>query len=799
MGITTRAFSGPKAVVGNAVWSVENLTQLAEVLGQRSQQKLMHDAQRLFHTHPWVGAVERTIVGAFLRLRWHIELNGEEVDADMRRGNPLLDAAVGLIERPSQEGAYKTQRKLWGISLRHQGLCGTSFWYLDQREFTTGIPLEVLYINPVRMESVTDPSGNLLGWMLDGPDNPITGKRGQPGVPLSTEEVIPIHLDPPDDGYFGVGIPESAQRKIELSRLADHHIAQLLTSGGRLTGIMAPKQGEQMQADQWESVLRGWRQIVNDPDSAKRLHIVKGAVDFTPTSMSPADMELNDLSRMGRDDVLGTWRVPLSQIGAETKVGLSSGDKTKFDEAALYQGPVQDRGDSFREAVQIGLLDRFQALGMNLTLVIDYPEFDDQTPLFENAAKANVVPMTVNQRLQSVGLDPLDPKKYGAFGEAIFIDKKMVRIDPMAPPEPEPSSTPPTPDMSTEEAEEIAEPKAALESLQGIGERLRKLTEPLLRSAVAELLSEQRAVIAELAEERAELIARKPNDHTLWWVPSRWSWAERVAPVIERLAAQTVGEVEKGLARSKADTGFIEAVQSYLQAHLLERARDIDTTTRQQVASIVNAAVSEGIGPGELGQRIREATTFDDVRAETIARTETAIAQNAATLRTYGAFEVAEVQAIDGDTDAECAARNGKVFPLSEAEGITDHPNGTLDWVPVVSAPPKATILPDVAMETRGIHIHLPESLTHKVEMQAPQVTVEPPVVHVAPPIVNVAAPEVHVPAPIVNVEAPVVNVPVPPKADLPTEVRVISLPDRAHKVVRTKKGEVTGSVETDA
>jgi hypothetical protein len=41
------------------------------------------------------------------------------------------------------------------------------------------------------------------------------------------------------------------------------------------------------------------------------------------------------------------------------------------------------------------------------------------------------------------------------------------------------------------------------------------------------------------------------------------------------------------------------------------------------------------------------------------------------------------VTAIDGDEDDECASRDGQTYDLAEALDISDHPNGTLDWVPV--------------------------------------------------------------------------------------------------------------------
>jgi hypothetical protein len=43
------------------------------------------------------------------------------------------------------------------------------------------------------------------------------------------------------------------------------------------------------------------------------------------------------------------------------------------------------------------------------------------------------------------------------------------------------------------------------------------------------------------------------------------------------------------------------------------------------------------------------------------------------------------VQAIDGIGDEECADRNNNIYPIDEADTIEDHPNGTLDWVPVLA------------------------------------------------------------------------------------------------------------------
>ena len=45
----------------------------------------------------------------------------------------------------------------------------------------------------------------------------------------------------------------------------------------------------------------------------------------------------------------------------------------------------------------------------------------------------------------------------------------------------------------------------------------------------------------------------------------------------------------------------------------------------------------------------------------------------------------ADEHADDGDGDEECAQRDGQVFDIDEAESIEDHPNGTLDWIPLTN------------------------------------------------------------------------------------------------------------------
>jgi hypothetical protein len=221
-------------------------------------------------------------------------------------------------------------------------------------------------------------------------------------------------------------------------------------------------------------------------------------------------------------------------------------------------------------------------------------------------------------------------------------------------------------------------------------------------------------------------------------------------------------------------------------------AQLIDGVPADNFRGVKNVGLDNGVG------------VWGDARAETIARTETALSYNRAALSGYKEFRVSQVTAIDGDKDDECATRNGATFSIDDAFGIADHPNGTLDWVPVIGD--KAWHEPEEPMKSGGdVHIHLPE----KLEIPAPIVNITTP--EQPAPVVNVTATAAEQPAPVVNVmagTAPSVNVTVPKpevtfmpsaaKSSGVQDVRLVEslLPNKKRKVKRDLHGRVTEITE---
>lgn len=133
---------------------------------------------------------------------------------------------------------------------------------------------------------------------------------------------------------------------------------------------------------------------------------------------------------------------------------------------------------------------------------------------------------------------------------------------------------------------------------------------------------------------------------------------------------------------------------------LAKRIAGINATTRDDVRRVVGEALSEGVSPEQLADRLRGLFTETYAnRAMTVARTESQLAYNSGAAAAYRASgEVDRVELADNpahDTDpfpptmTTCADRDGLLAPLHRAEAYAEsaHPNCILAVLPVLSVP----------------------------------------------------------------------------------------------------------------
>jgi len=728
----------------------------------RTPQDLMRRAQAAYHANPWIRTAETVVTRKVVGLPWHLE-DGEDEEYGENAPEPVR-LARALLEKPQQalpleqrQMTLQTRRAFTSLTSRHLGLCGLTYWYLDQRDALYGIPLALLYVNPVRVWPAANDMGQVTGWVLDP-----RSSDGSGGLPLAVDELLPFYLDPPDSGVIAHGLYEAAALKAQITSLADQHTAYVLATGGRLAGILGPKEGV-IPDEEYQQLVREFRNVTEAPDAAKRLTIVKGPVDFLTTAAGPKDLDLVSLATMNRDDILSVWGVPPSQAGIPAPAGLNSGDTKKYDEAVLMQGAVHDRVLAYRETVQFGLLDRFP---VPIEYEIEEPEFDDKTPAFENAARAVAQPLRNKERRELLGIEPFGDDR----DEEVWLPATSVL-----------AYGPAVPVKATREQREFLGLRRSIET--------RWL--PRVRSSVADLLADQRREVASKVRSASpDTIARQRKNPQHWFTLAKE--AERLEAVLrphETAIAETVAERAASLLKPAKAEPFTESVVAAVSKSVGSRVKEISRTTQEAIADAVLAGYDAGLSPAQIAETIEGLPAFDAARAELVARTETMFAYNSAALSSFQEFGVGQVEAIDGDEDEVCAARNGQTYPVDEAFGIEDHPNGTLDWIPILE-PVKAAVVERPPEAPAAV---VPPA-TAVVRFEVPDREPNPA------PIVNVAAPEpsiVTMPSPVVNVPAPIVNVDMAPVAAMLAELKEIIRKPVTKNVERDEAGRILRVVET--
>jgi len=581
-----------------------------------------------------------------------------------------------LMERPNP---YQTGRQLRQKTQIRIDMAGCAFWYLESPDALYGLPTAIYGISPSRMSPSYDERGRLVGWIVDH-DKPGGG------VPFEPKEILQFVTGTADDDVYGVGVVEAVYAEVPLTNLMATHTANVLETGGRLAGMLWPKERTLDQAE-FEDAQRAWRSTISNGQAAKRLLLFPEPMEYSQGASTPAEIGIPELAQLNRDNILTAFPVDPVQLGVPAPAGLNSGETRRYQRQAYWEGTIHPRVEMLEETIQVGLLSRYErAVGYTLDFEIEEPNLDDASTLLEKSGAMSALVslgFDAGEVAAAVGLDHI---KFNGTPAPVVPDEQSlsVRIN----------------DTSRRDTTQTTQTMAKAEQL--LAQREAVLSPATLRAigTIRSFLRDQmERVVNRIRETLPASKAARRKAEPDWFDES--AEAEALKETLRTIYL----DVGKGALQVVSDRverfvqpDFIKSVLDDLLANGGERIVDITERTRAALVAEVAEGVQRGYSisqlidgvPNEAFNGVQKALldngieVFGDIRAETIARTETAISYNRAALSGYDRFGIAEVIAFDGDKDAACAARNGVTFSLDDAQNITDHPNGTLDWAPVV-------------------------------------------------------------------------------------------------------------------
>ena len=243
-------------------------------------------------------------------------------------------------------------------------------------------------------------------------------------------------------------------------------------------------------------------------------------------------------------------------------------------------------------------------------------------------------------------------------------------------------------------------------ALLRLAAQLERAQQKLLPSFQSQIVAVLRRYGEHIVVAARELVQKQPNLEDLIrtsiilerspTVVIRFEMAQIYEDLYNRMAEETVAILGTALDLPAVD---MPALQASIRMEARERVRllDLDNESRQNIASILEQARTEGLDEEAVADMLRTKVpsgrwTTPDIRAGIISRNELRFSANLATAKYAQQQGIGRVLVLDarlGPTDEICEATNGLIVSPAEAQVLasTEHVNGTRGFIPLANQP----------------------------------------------------------------------------------------------------------------
>lgn len=539
--------------------------------------------------------------------------NGQLTESD---DHPILK----LLARPNPEmgGGQLTEAVIsnWLIA-GHSYLEGV----LDAK----GVPVELWPQMPHRIRVIPGPNGRIKAYRysIDGVNH----------VDFTPEQMLQHKFYNPDDDFYGMSPLEAAARAIDRDNMGEQWNMALLQNGGRLAGAVKTKQV--LDPASREELKREIRERIEGPKNAGRVPLFDGDVDWVEMGATPKDMDWSQGEKSALKRICAAFGWPMPLVDPE-----ASATYANYEEArkASYEDCVLPLEDHRRDDLNGWLAPKYPN-----PVLLAY-KTDEIEALQEDRAAAwtrtNDPRMTLDERREAVGLDPLDGDNGDVF--LIPIGTQLLSEDELsAPPAPppadttgdEPQAVPADPDGDGD----IQKPKSRKAfNLKGDArgaywrewEQRRAGWESQLQRRFAARFAAEGEWIASHVEQASDQAGAMRVVHHI--PTGQWEVLYRGA--LSAVAMDFGTHALTGL-DTRADqepSWWNQGAAAWVKQVAAERVGEVNATTRKALQQIISKALEDGDSIPQIAKAIRglfHATS--EARALRIARTETIGAANA--------------------------------------------------------------------------------------------------------------------------------------------------------------------------
>jgi HK97 family phage portal protein len=313
-------------------------------------------------------AIVDRIVTAYAQVEWRLY----RVPKDGRRRyesgtSGAQDSRVEVTKHPALDLWRKPNPFFMGTAFRestqqHEELTGEQYWIIERNRF--GLPQELWFVRPDRMEPIPDSQNFLIGYVYHGP--------GGEDVPLRTEDVIFLRRPHPTDPYRGLGAVQAILGDLDATYLSTEYNRNFFLNSATPGGVI---QSENNISDEdFNQFQARWAETHKGVANAHRVAILEAGMTWVDRKYTMDDMQFVELKEASRETIREAFGFPKAMTGATDDVNKAN---AYAGEVMFARWMTKPRLIRTREALNNILLPMYGASAERL-------EFDFVNPVPED-------------------------------------------------------------------------------------------------------------------------------------------------------------------------------------------------------------------------------------------------------------------------------------------------------------------------------------------------------------------------------------------------------------------------------
>lgn len=351
-------------------------------------------AEQLRNYQSWVYAAVNAIAQEVARQKPFLFVNTGQADHELTP-LPHTHPLCRLLACPNP---WLTAWELWYLTIVYLELTGNCFWYVAPYQ-GGDTPAEIWVIPTPWVKIVPDAKRYIAAYQVAAP--------GVAAETFTPDEVIHLKYPNPLDPHYGLS-------PLQANALTVDANTELLKSRYQ-TFLAGPRPGVVLQTDQAlseQSLKRLEEKIATKfagRENWQRPLVLEQGLKASPWTLTPAEMDFLNSSRMTRDEIFALFRVPLPIAGMVENLGL--GADIWFGARVMFcEGTVQPKLDLIGQALTRDLGRRYGP-----DVVVTFPDCSPRNldhRRKDDELDARLGLRTYNEIRKSRGLQPYPDRRF---------------------------------------------------------------------------------------------------------------------------------------------------------------------------------------------------------------------------------------------------------------------------------------------------------------------------------------------------------------------------------------------------